>query len=84
MTMIDLDSQIKAAINKLIARITENETEPTYDFLLEMNEIGNDLLTLAQQGDNYKDLILSLIKEEWIDTFMVIKVLKNMLTENKK
>lgn len=78
--MIDLDQQIKNAITKLFDRVNEIDKETTYELLLELNDIGNDLLTLAKQGDNYKALILGKIKDEWLEKFAVMRVLKNMLS----
>ena len=78
--MIDLDQQIKNAITKLFDRVNEIDKETTYELLLELNDIGSDLLTLAKQGDNYKALILGKIKDEWLEKFAVMRVLKNMLS----
>lgn len=79
--MINLDTQIKAAIKALFERVEQIDKETTYDNLLELNDIGNDLMTLAKQGEEYKNLILRQIKDEWLEKFIVMRVLKNMLSE---
>ena len=76
-----LHDQILEAITSQLKLIEGIAAKPTFQNLLKLNQIADDLYTLAKQGDEYNRLVIDGIKEEWLKPLSVLNQLKTLLKD---
>lgn len=74
-----LHDQILEAITSQLKLIEGIAAKPTFQNLLKLNQIADDLYTLAKQGDEYNRLVIDGIKDEWLK-ISLLNQLKSLLT----
>lgn len=75
-----LHDQILEAITSQLKLIEGIAAKPTFQNLLKLNQIADDLYTLAKQGDEYNRLVIDGIKDEWLK-ISLLNQLKSLLTD---